>query len=874
MKRIVLPIVLIVFLVVPLWGTHNRAGEITLTQLDNLTYEITITTFTYTLSQADRDKLEVQWGDNTFSYANRVSITKLPYFYQKNVYITQHTFPGPGIFEIVVQDPNRNKGVKNIPNSVNVVFSIKTTIMINAALGNNSTPILLNPPYDRAAFGQVFIHNPAAYDPDGDSISYKLTVCTEKDGKPIEGYKLPPASDTLYVNPYTGDLTWITPSDSGIFNIAIDIEEWRAGVKIGNIVRDMQIEVYNTNNHPPVQTEAGNFCVEAGSVIAFDVIATDPDLDSIKQWATGGPFVVESQHATYRVNSSDSAPGYSSARFTWNTNCSHVREQYYTAVFKAEDNHLETPLVDIRNVNIKVMGPAPAMPYLIPGSNSVTLTWPADNCPYVRNYQIYRKIGPAAYMADTCTGGIPASTGYELIGSTGGRSDTIFVDDNNGAGLAQGNEYCYVIVSEYPDGALSYPSPENCTPLVEGTPSLLEVSVMEHAQKGSIRVSWAKPEQLDTIPATGPYEYIIYRSPDMLGQSLEPVGSFTTGDLNDTTWTDTDVNTLEYPWSYNVELYNDAPGNRFLIGEPESASSLYPELKGSDNRIEIQMRKSVPWINYDYTIYRLNNSTLQYDSVGFTTGDSFVDDGLANGVEYCYRITSTGWRVLQGRLYENINFSHMNCTMPVDTFPPCPPALNGYSVCDEGFNHVAWKYEGDPDCAEDVVAYRLWYSPTATGTPSEIARFEGRNDTMYNHIPETSLTGCYYVTAIDSVGNQSVMSVRLCLDQCSNYVLPNVFSPNNDGENDIYRPLRTSYVEKVEMRIFNRWGILVFETEDPDINWDGKIKGTDRLVAPGVYYYICDVYEYRLSGVEVTALTGFIYVYSGDKNDPFQIETK
>ena len=166
-------------------------------------------------------------------------------------------------------------------------------------LGNNSTPVLLNPPIDRAAYQQIFIHNPAAYDPDGDSLSYKLTVCTEQDGKPIKGYSLPPASDTLFINPYTGDLTWITPSDTGIFNIAIDVEEYRSGVKIGNIVRDMQIEVYSTDNHPPVQTDPGNYCVQAGTDLAFYVEATDVDNDSIKQCATGGPFVVESSPATY-----------------------------------------------------------------------------------------------------------------------------------------------------------------------------------------------------------------------------------------------------------------------------------------------------------------------------------------------------------------------------------------------------------------------------------------------------------------------------------------------------------------------------------------------------------------------------------------------
>jgi len=172
-----------------------------------------------------------------------------------------------------------------------------------------------------------------------------------------------------------------------------------------------------------------------------------------------------------------------------------------------------------------------------------------------------------------------------------------------------------------------------------------------------------------------------------------------------------------------------------------------------------------------------------------------------------------------------------------------------------------------------VTGYRLYYSPTAAGSPQEIARFEGITDTSYNHYTESSLTGCYYVTAIDSFENESVPSVRLCLDECSNYVLPNVFSPNNDGINDIYKPFMTSYVEEIDMKIYNRWGLLVFETENPDINWDGKIDGTDRLVSPGVYYYICDVYEQRLSGIEATTLTGFIHVYSGEENEP-TIETK
>ena len=259
----------------PLHATHNRAGEITLTQLDELTYQINITTFTYTLSQADRDDLEVQWGDNTYSYAPRVELVKLPNYYQKNVYITQHTFPGPGVYEIVVQDPNRNDGVKNIPNSVNVIFSVKTTILINSVLCLTSIGLFISTNIDRAAYGQIFIHNPAAYDPDGDSLSYKLTICTEQDGRPIEGYTLPPASDTLFINPYTGDLTWITPADSGWFNIAIEVEKHLLHSNLSLAIRDMQIEVYNTDNHAPVQTEPGNYCIEAGLSLCWTGVSAN-----------------------------------------------------------------------------------------------------------------------------------------------------------------------------------------------------------------------------------------------------------------------------------------------------------------------------------------------------------------------------------------------------------------------------------------------------------------------------------------------------------------------------------------------------------------------------------------------------------------------
>ena len=58
-------------------------------------------------------------------------------------------------------------------------------------------------------------------------------------------------------------------------------------------------------------------------------------------------------------------------------------------------------------------------------------------------------------------------------------------------------------------------------------------------------LSWARPRELDTIPAPGPYEYIIYRSDlDPLGNNLQEKYRFTTTDLNDTTYIDSPINTI------------------------------------------------------------------------------------------------------------------------------------------------------------------------------------------------------------------------------------------------------------------------------------------------------------------------------------------
>ncbi len=850
-------------------ATHNRAGEITLRQISYLTYEIKISTFLYTLSPATdtRTSLNVQWGDNTESIAPRVSTIDTAYDYTFNTYKTRHTFPGPGTYVIVVEDPNRNFGVINIPNSVNVIFSVKTILTISPEIGDNNTPVLLNPPVDRAALNQKFVHNPAAFDYEGDSLSYSLAICTKENGEEIEDYEFPDASDTLYVDPLTGDLIWDAPVDTGIYNIAMNIEEWRKGVKIGNIARDMQIEVYRTFNQPPVNDSLPDLCVMAGTVVEIPIRTTDADGDLMTHQLTGGPFAFSDNAASLETVSNN--PGEINSIFRWNTSCLHPRSQPYSVIVKAEDNNSEINLVDIDNFNIKVLGPPPSPPELVPSSLSVNLFWDKYQCPQISGYKIYRSTESIEYIYDACTPGLSPATGYELIGKTNSYSDTSFLDNNSGNGLLQGVEYCYRITAILADGSESFPSDENCTNLVSGAPSLLQTSVIKYDINGEVLVSWAKPESLDTIPANGPFLYKIYRSNDLWANQLVAIDSFETNDLNDTTYTDTDINTINFPYSYSVELFNNEPGLRFLIGKPETSSTMYPEIVEMDNELRLNFRRNVPWLNDRYTIYRYNSGSGSFDSITTTTNDYYVDTELRNLTTYCYYIESAGRRNLNERKYNNTNISHQNCGTPSDTVAPCPPFLEVVSDCDSLFNELYWAYNSQlQECSEDVIKYYVYYRPDLSLDYIIIDSIEGRENTNYIHFPEGNLAGDYYVTAIDSFGNESLRSDRVVVDNCIKYSIPNVFSPNNDGFNDILRPYEFQDVEKIDLSIFNRWGKLVFQTENPDILWNGKHKDTDDLVSPGVYYYICDVYEKRITGVQIRNIVGFIHIYheKGAKN--------
>ncbi|MEM6299377.1 MAG: gliding motility-associated C-terminal domain-containing protein, partial [Bacteroidota bacterium] len=157
-------------------ATHIRAGDLIAERISEttLTYRFTVTIYTDDEGVEPDSEILFDFGTGEADQAffPRVSSESVGNQTTKNVYIATFTFPGPGEYPVGVIIRNRNAGINNVPGSVNVPFYIESTFLITPFLGLNSSPILLIPPIDQAARGKIFIHNPGAYDPDGDSLAY------------------------------------------------------------------------------------------------------------------------------------------------------------------------------------------------------------------------------------------------------------------------------------------------------------------------------------------------------------------------------------------------------------------------------------------------------------------------------------------------------------------------------------------------------------------------------------------------------------------------------------------------------------------------------------------------------------------------------
>ncbi|RPD45084.1 gliding motility-associated C-terminal domain-containing protein [Paracnuella aquatica] len=107
--------------------------------------------------------------------------------------------------------------------------------------------------------------------------------------------------------------------------------------------------------------------------------------------------------------------------------------------------------------------------------------------------------------------------------------------------------------------------------------------------------------------------------------------------------------------------------------------------------------------------------------------------------------------------------------------------------------------------------------------------------------------GYYWLKVTDQFGCTGVDSIFLAAQQCmEGFYIPNAFTPNTDGRNDLFRPLIFGDIIKYHFAVYNRWGQKVYESDEPGRGWDGGYKGiVDKTAA---FVWTC---TYQLQGADV-----------------------
>lgn len=917
-------------------ASHIRAGDIQ-ARIDTtgvnprrVFFRLTLYTDISGTTPVVQDDVTIFFGDGTAQQGIRRTTTNavpIPSATDTglNIYLFEHTFPSSGSFTISFIGENRNRGIRNMDDSDNQSFYISTTITIDPLLGRNHSPVLNAPAIDKAGISQVFLHNPAGSDADGDSLAYKLRTCQQVP-LGVVGTLNPPGTNrpapitcTNYrypndtriagaTNPVqvdytgvptgvsgalaifvqdttTGQITWNAPILAGFYNIAFTVEEWRrtsAGAfKIGEVIRDMQIIVRPTLNLRPTITVPADICVVAGQQVQGTVTAVDGTAPGsqgptpITLFAYGGML----PPATF--TQTQNGPPVASATFSWTPDCSDIANLPHQVVFKAQDTPASSTdpiLIDERVWRITVVGPPPQNVQAVArvgNVNTTLLTWDRYLCQNASNLYIYRKEG-TGFVPGPCETGIPANSGYVRIGTVTPATMS-FIDTNPDAsgvarGLERGKTYCYRIYADFPlpAGGESIASLDACISFNGRSSVLTNVDVDQTSTtNGQITVRWTQPKSGTSAPFPAPLGYRLSRSSSAAPTVFVPVRTFTS--LADTVLADTNLNTQDLQYTYKLEFFSaSAVGGGEVVETSPTASSIRTLAvpNGLSKTVAVSWTYQVPWDNTSQpaVIYRRGPGSSTFTRIGTApttaTGGTYLDsDASLQKLEtYCYYVQTEGRYASIAYLSSLINKSQERCAVLTDV--PCDPVLTLVPTnCDslaslQEFptsalrytNQLSWVLGTSPGgCKAEASYYRIFYRASLDGAYSLI---DSTSQTSYTHRNLDFSGGCYRVQAVDINGVRSGLSNEACQDNCVFFVLPNIFTPNGDGRNDVFRPKTSSPLRRVHFKAFNRWGVKVFEnttTADTFINWDGGGpagevgSSSSAKVVDGVYFYQAEV---------------------------------
>ncbi|SKC52176.1 T9SS type B sorting domain-containing protein [Ohtaekwangia koreensis] len=293
--------------------------------------------------------------------------------------------------------------------------------------------------------------------------------------------------------------------------------------------------------------------------------------------------------------------------------------------------------------------------------------------------------------------------------------------------------------------------------------------------------------------------------------------------------------------SYTYRLESNYPGNVKSLSLPKTVTAFSTDIPAAIQNISAAVNPAgnsvqLSWVQdpafnaAEYTILKSENGS--YTPRSTTTQTNFTDDQYSTGSGSCYKIQYT----------DACN------NKSLQSLEACPLALTGNVQGDNAIN-ISWTpYTGWTGGVKNYFIEKY----NANG--ELLQTIDAGSNTSYADNGQDLVNQVYryiiYAYANDGTITQSV-SNTLEMIKRPNIFYPTGFTPNNDGLNDTFTVFG-QFVTKFEMGIFNRWGEMMYTTEDIDgAGWDGTYKGA--LMPEGTYVF----------KATITDLTGKTFERSG-----------
>lgn len=316
----------------------------------------------------------------------------------------------------------RNYAITTLNNPGSHNFYVQTTLD-NTQSSCNSSPVFLNSPTPFVCVNQAVNYNHGVADPDGDELRFYLTNCLQNPGGSVNyasgynGTTNPLSSSTgISIDLMTGDITF-TPDITQVGVLCVLVEEWRNGVKIGEVVRDMQFTVINCSNDAPAAsgingTTDYSTTVCVGEALCFDIIGSDPNSSNVisTSWnggISGGTFTPASGTPT------------TTSTFCWTPTTADIGDHFFTV--SVEDD--ACPLTASNTYSYVITVEANPNPPITAGNDtglcegeSVTLsaaTVPAGGS--VTSYQWLPSTGLSSPNSATTMANPTVTTTYQVV---------------------------------------------------------------------------------------------------------------------------------------------------------------------------------------------------------------------------------------------------------------------------------------------------------------------------------------------------------------------------------------------------------------------------------------------------------------------------